>query len=196
MWWAIGIAAAVALVFIVVKFRSAKQQIELTTILRNHMSVSFRSMNIMDREIDGRVWSDPYLLGYAQGASNIVMMLFGKKLSTVQKGMIMINALKELVGDRYSEVSERIFSLSQKRDPEFTRGQGHGADVMALIFNQAGPELLADPEVQSAMRDAPAHRAVSDEIFGDSTKSTGPLADAGGVLMTTYMRRHKAEAGY
>ena len=196
MWWAVGILAAIAIVVVVVKFHSAKQQIELTTSLRNHMSVSFRSMNMMDREVDGRVWSDPYLLGYAQGSANIVMMLFGKKLSSVRKGMIMINALEGLVGDRYSEVSERMFSLFQKRDPEFMRGQDHGADVMALIFNQAGPELLADPEVQSAMRDAPAHRAVSRKVFGDSAKSTGPLADAGGVLMTTYMMRHKAEAGY
>jgi hypothetical protein len=60
------------------------------------------------------------------------------------------------------------------------------------MFNHAGPELLADVEVQAAMRDAPAVR----KIFGDEYKYTGPTADAGGVLMQTYMRRHKAEAGY
>lgn len=192
MWWAIGIVAAIAVLFVVVKFRSAKYQFELTAILRNHMFVSFRTMNIMEREIVGRVWTDPYLLGYAQGSANILLMLFGRKLSTAQKGMIIVDALRGLVGDRYSDVSERMLSMFEKRDPEFMRGQVHGADVMALIYNRAGPELLADPEVQAAMRDAPMAR----RLLGDSHANVGPLADAGGVLMHTYMARHKVEAGY
>ncbi len=84
--------------------------------------------------------------------------------------------------------------LRQSNNPDFMQGEGHGADVMALMFNQAGPELLADTEVQAALRDAPniAHTL---EGSGLSTYN-GPLADAGALLMQRYMDRHKVKAGY
>lgn len=194
MWWAVGIAIGIFAAILVSKFRTVHRQVELITIAKNHIYTSFRMLSLFEREIDPRVWHDPYLLGYAQGSIAMLLALFGSKLSTIRKGMVSVNALKDLTGDQYVEVSERMMRLRQSQDPAFTRGESNGADVMALVFNQAGPELLADPEVQAAMREAPATARV---LEGTGLYNyNGPLADAGATLLRRYMNRHRAEAGY
>ena len=194
MWWVIGIIGATLLYFIVGRFRAASQKNELATVLLNHLGLSFRMMNSnpLDRTIRPDVWSDTYLLGYAYGSAMMLFLLFGNEMQTSEKGMIQVDAFKELAGDKHGEALEKMVNLNGSGDPEFTRGSGHGSDVIALMFNQAGPELLADLEVQAALREAPQ----TIEMLGEVGKSAGPLADAGGVLLHTYMSRHKVEAGY
>lgn len=194
MWWLVGAAIVILAVVLISKFRTVHRQVEIIQIARNHLHVSFKMLNMFEPEIDKRVWNDPYLLGYAQGSIVMLLALFGSKLSTLRKGMVSVNAIKDLTGEQYREVSERMMRLRETQNSEFIRGEGHGADVVSLFFNQAGPELLADPEVQAAMREAPSVREVL-EGTGMHTNN-GPLADAGGVLMRTFMSRHKLEAGY
>lgn len=196
MWWVIGFGVFLLGTILISKFRTVHRQVELTTIARNHINMSFAMLNsdVFERGTNPRVWHDPYLLGYAQGTIAMLLALFGPKLSTLRKGMVSVNTMKDLAGDQYADVSERMMRLRKSKDPVFTRGESHGADVMALIFNQAGPELLADPEVQAALREAPA---TAEALKGSGLYSyNGPLADAGAALMARYMVRHKVDDGY
>lgn len=194
MWWIIGISVAIIALILILKLRTIHRQIELTNVCRDHIYMSFKLLNISDEGINPRVWSDPYLLGYAFGSTSIVLAFFGSKLPTVRKGMVSVNALHDLCGDRYAEVSDRMFRLHENLDPAFARGASDGGDVIALIFNQAGPELLADSEVQAAMREAPMTARALKGLGLYTYK--GPLADTGGALMRRLMNRHKTAAGY
>ncbi len=192
MWWAIGVGAAVVVIFLFAKLRAASHHVQLVNAAQNHLRVSFLQFNMFEREIDQRVWHDPYLLGYVQGSLALMIQFFGGKLSTVQKGMVTVNALKGLVGDRYGEVCDRMTTLHERRDPEFMRGMTHGSNVAILMANRPGPELLADPDVQQALREAPAAEKAMTAISGSIDS---PYGAAGAVLMRNYMKRHQREAG-
>jgi hypothetical protein len=102
-------------------------------------------------------------------------------------------ALGGQIGDRYGEVCERISTLHERGDPEFMRGMTHGSNVAILMANRPGPELLADPEVQAALREAPAAGRAMAEIFGPVDS---PYGAAGAVLMHDYMMSHKKVLGW
>ena len=148
----------------------------------------------MDRTVDERVWSDPYLLGYAQGSLALMMSFFGKGLSTQQNGMVTIRVLEGLAGERWRDVCEQIEVLNGSGDPEFTRGMTHGSNVAILMANRAGPELLAQPDVQNALRREPEQAALAAGILGPG--EVGQSNVAGAVLMQDYMERHRQKAGY
>jgi hypothetical protein len=198
MWWLIGIGVVVVGAFLFTRFRAASHQIQLTQAYRNHLWHSFQILRdpalMFDRGVDERVWSDPYLLGYAQGSLAIMTSAFGKRLSTEQKGMVFLRVLQDLVGERWKEVCDRIHLLSSRGDAEFARGMQHGADVAALMANRAGPALLADPDVQKALREAPDEARLTEALLGPT--DTGQSAVAGTILMRDYLERHKHEAGY
>jgi hypothetical protein len=198
MWWAIGIGVLVVIAFLAVKFRAASHQLQLIQAGRNHLWLSFQSLRepaqLLDRGVDGRVWSDPYLLGYAQGSLAIMTSAFGQRLSATQKGMVFVRVVQDLAGDRWQEVCERVDLLGSAQDPEFVRGMQNGSDVAILMANRAGPALLADPDVQRALRLAPEQARFSEAVFGPA--DTGQSAVAGTILMQDYMVRHKREAGY
>lgn len=152
------------------------------------------SDRLFDRMVDPRVWRDPYLLGYAQGSLAMMMAFFGKSLSTEQKGMVIIRVFEDMAGERWKDVCEDIEMLGRDRDPEFARGMQHGSDVAILMANRAGPGLLAEPDIQSALREAPAQARLYERLLGPI--ETGQSGVAGAVLMQEYMERHKLEAGY
>lgn len=198
MWWIVGIGALVVVAFVFTKFRAVSHQVQLTQAGRNHLWQSFHVLRdpalLLDRGVDERVWNDPYLLGYAQGSLAIMTSAFGQRLNTEQKGMVIVRVLQDLAGDRYKEVCEHIDLLNGRRDAEFMRGMQHGSDVAALMANRAGPALLADPDVQKALREAPAETRFAESVFGPA--DTGQSAVAGTILMRDHMERHKREAGY
>ena len=191
MWWAIGIVSAVFAFFLFSKFQAASRHLQLVSAAQNQLRVSFLRYNVLDRKIDDRVWHDPYLLGFAQGSIAILTALFGGKLSTVQRGMVTVDALKGLIGSEYGLVCERSTSLQASQDPEFKRGLDHGVKVALLMSNRPTPELLSDSDVQIALRNAPADAAFASAIFGDEKSDAGPYGAAGGALLTLYLDAHK-----
>lgn len=194
MWWAIGFVVAIFLLFLVSKFRAASHHLRLVTAAQNHLGLSLRMLSIFDREIDDRVWHDPYLLGFAQGTAAMLTQFYGGKLSTMQKGMVTVDTVKGLAGDEYGAVLDRISNFHEVCNPEFQRGMVESSNVAILMANKPGPDLLADPDVQISLRDAPAMIRASAEIFGAS--SGGPTEGAGAALLQIYMRRHKQTGGY
>lgn len=198
MWWLIGIGVVIAGSFLFVRMRTASHQVQIIQAGRNHLWQSFHVLRdpslLFDRGVDERVWTDPYLLGYAQGSLSIMTTAFGQRLNTEQKGMVIIRVLQDLAGERWREACERIETLNGRHDAEFMRGMGHGSDVATLMASRAGPALLADPDVQKALREAPEQARLAEAVFGPT--ETGQSAVAGTVLMKDHMQRHKLEAGY
>jgi hypothetical protein len=181
------------------KFRAVHQQVQLIQTIRNHLILSFRMLvtgpeRVFERKIDERVWNDPYLLGYAQGAIAIMTTAYGRGLTTTQQGMVSIRVLEDLAGANWKAVCERIEKLHTSGDPEFARGAGNGGDIVALIAGKAGPALLADPEVQHALREAPGRIELTKKLLGSA--DTSQYGAAGTLLMQRYMEQHARDAGY
>lgn len=198
MWWLIGVGALIVVWFLFMRVRVASHQIQLIQAGRTHLWQSFHHLRdpalLFDRGVDVRVWSDPYLLGYSQGSFAIMTAAFGQKLSTEQRGMVFVRVLQDLAGERWKEVCERIQALEESHDQDFARGMQHGSDVAALMANRAGPALLADPEVQWALQEAPEQASIAEALLGPV--DMGQTAVAGTLLMQYHMERHKLEAGY
>lgn len=199
MWWALGIFAVIVVAFVFSRFRTVHQQVQLIEAGRIHLFGTFRLLNagsdrMFDNKLDERVWRDPYLLGYAQGALGIMTHAYAPRLNTAQKGMVLLRVLEQLVGDNWRAVCSLIEEYHKKGDADFIRGAQHGADVAALISGRAGPALLADPEVQHALREAPGHIELTEAVLGSANKTQyGAAAE---VLMARYMEKHAREAGY
>lgn len=199
MWWAIGFGVLVIAVLIFVKLRTASNQVQLVNAARTHLWQSFRLLrptpdNLFEKRVDPAVWDDPYLLGYAQGSLSMMTTFYGKNLNTVQKGMVTLHVLKDLAPDYWEDACNNIEQLSHHRDPEFARGVTHGSNVTILMANRAGSGLLAEPEVQAALREAPSQAQLAERLLG--VKDNSQSSTAGAVLMQTYMRQHGLEAGY
>ena len=198
MWWIVGIGVLIALVWTFGKYRTATHQAQLIKAGRDHLWQSFRMLNVgsdrfFEAKVDERVWRDPYLLGYAQGSLAMMTTFFGKRLDTTQKGMVVVRVMQDMIGDGWQETCERIAKLNADRDVQFARGMSHGGDVLILMANRAGPNLLAEPDVQMALRKAPEQARLANAIFGST--DTGQSGAAGAVLMQEYMERHAREAG-
>lgn len=200
MWWLIGGGALIVAWFLFTRVRAASHQLQLIQAGRTHLWQSFHHLRdpalLFDRGVDDRVWSDPYLLGYSQGSFAIMTAAFGQALSVEQRGMVFVRVLQDLAGERWKEVCERIQSLEGLRDPEYVRGMQHGSDVAALMANRAGPALLADPDVQWALQEAPEEARIAEAVLGLGPVEAGQTAIAGTLLMQHHMERHKLEAGY
>jgi hypothetical protein len=198
MWWLVGFCAIAILIFLFSIVWASFLQARLVQDAVHLVSQSFRLLNgpdrFFDESIDDRVWRDPYLLGYVQGSLSILMAALGSRLTTVKKGWVVIKVLQQLVGKRWKDVNDRIVMLSGQHDAEFSRGLEHGADVSALIANRARPRLLAEPEVQEALRVAPDWIRAAEGVADSAQMSE--TAAAGAVLMKHYMERHRQEAGY
>lgn len=194
MWWAIGIGVTLVAIVFIARSRTSADQLDLTTAARNHLAASYRAMNILDRNIDERVWTDHYLLGFGQGSLAIMIQCLAANLTSEEKGYVILNAFRALDSDRYSEVCDRMSDFFARQDAEFMRGMMHGSNVVILMLGRPGSELLADLDVQSALRAAPAMGRMITGI--DGRAPAGPFAAAGAVLMHDYLDRHRTAAGY
>lgn len=199
MWWLIGLGVAALLYYLFARFRVASHQAQLVEAGRDHLWHSFRSLkrggpDFFEREIDERVWQDPYLLGYAQGSLAIMTEVYGRRLNTMQKGMVLVHVLRDMAGAPYQEICERLDTLNSRGNTEYKRGMVHGTNVAVLMADRAGPETLADPDVQKALRGAPEMERQAQSLLGPS--EMGQSGAAGALLMQTYMKRHQEKAGY
>lgn len=134
------------------------------------------------------VWDDEYLLGFAQSTIAFLNRFHGRVLSTEQKGLVMIETVRRLAGERYQQVCERMMLLMQSPTDKFSRGAEHGANVNALIGGLPTELVLSKPEVREAIAEAPEAMSMSAELFGASNQSE--YAAAGGLLMQRYMSKH------
>lgn len=197
-WWFVAVGVVVLAVWQWMKFRRFAQQEQFVQIGRNHLFVFFKYLSsaedFFSHKLNERVWHDPYLLGYSQGFLAILMETARLRLSTIEKGRFGQRVFQKLVGQESGVVLDRIWKLHSKEDADFLRGMGHGADVSALISGHAGANLLADPKVQKALRDAPASMELTRGIVEEA--DLGQTGAAGMELAQTYMREHKLVAGY
>jgi hypothetical protein len=191
MWWAVGVAIFALIVFLSVRMRANYRHLQLVTAAQNQLRMSFFRYSFGERDIDPGVWRDPYLLGYAVGTISIMVTVYGGKLTTEQRGMITLDTIKGVAGIRYSGVLDEIARLQNSDDPEFTLGADHGIKVSSLMANIPTATLLADPDVQAAMRQVPAAERVAAELSGRPDVS--PYAMAGGMLMQSYMSAHSLD---
>jgi hypothetical protein len=188
MWWVIGIAVAGLVAFLAVKFQAHKRHVELVTAAQSQLRMSFWRYSFDAREIDPRVWRDAYLLGYATGTISIMVKVYGGKLTQLQRGMVTVDTFKGVVGNAYGLVLEEISRLQAADDPEFGLGADHGMNVSILMANIPTATLLADPDVQAAMREVPAAERATAQGTGETNVT--PYAMAGGMLMRRYMSDH------
>jgi len=135
------------------------------------------------------------LLGYAYSSLAVIIAAFGSpKFTFAQCGMVIVNVVKSLVGEGYRDVVNRMNALREGGNAEFERGAKDGSTVAILMCDRPGPGLLAEPEVQAALREVPGEQETITSVLG--SKDTGQFVTAGGILMRNYMRRHKEKAGY
>ena len=137
--------------------------------------------------IDPNLWSNRYLLGFAQGTLMILTHFFGSGLTTEQRGMVTVDTFKGLVGPQYAVVCGAISELHECADPDFKLGVVEGANVAILMSNRPSAELLANPDVQAALRDAPLLGKLSTQVLGSS--SMQGTSSAGAALMHIYIQR-------
>ena len=190
MAWVIGIVIALLGIVIVRKFLRVRAQLQLIEACKQHIWFAYRMLKPFDKEFDPKAWADPYLLGYTQGYSSLLTNFAAPNLPTVDRGMIAVRTMQDLVGEDYSRVLSEIEKLSQLDDQSFLLGMEHGSNVAILMSDRAGPDLLADKEVQAALSQAPSDIAMTEAVFGKAGPS-GQTSAAGGTLMRNYLSAHR-----
>jgi hypothetical protein len=200
MWWVVGLVAALILLLIIKRGRKMAAHRALVVTAQNQIRTSFFMLTHelpSSAELNPRFWDDEYLLGYAQGSVALMTKFFGNNLSTEEKGLVFVDAIRGLAPSRWQEVCERVAALANWREPNFARGFEHAGNVIGLSLNRLRPEVLTEPDIQAALADAPATERLARQIFGpDEVKGDTPFSSAAVSLMTTYMDRHRKLAGY
>ncbi|MFU7528683.1 hypothetical protein [Qipengyuania sp. ASV99] len=179
------------LFFIVRKFFKIRMQLQIQEAIKQHVWFAYRMLKPFDTEINPRIWKDRYFLGYIQGYEAFLIKFSAPNLSPVEKGSIGVRAMQELVPDNFSDVLELVSDLYVSKSPAFMRGMQHGGDVAILMSDKAGPELLADADVQSVLREAPSASELSSTLGMDAP--VGQTATAGGLLMQLHLSRHREQ---
>ncbi|MBO0749002.1 MAG: hypothetical protein J2O44_01035 [Porphyrobacter sp.] len=189
MWIIIG-AILIALMVIAARwFLKATAAIKLNQAVKEQIWINYKLMFPYATEMDAEIWSDSYFLGYIQGESALMSTIYGRGLSTMRRGMVLIEAIKDFYRGDYREICQRIEDLNSTKNPAFIQGAEHGANVAILMADKAGPALLAEPEVQIALKEAPAQQDLYEKLFGQRPR--GQTQTAGTILMTNYMHAHR-----
>lgn len=198
MWWIIGAVVAIAVVLLVKRGRTQNAHHALVIASQNQIrcTLAHFSNSFPPTDYDSRVWQDEYLLGYLNGAISLVVKLVGGPMTTEQKGLVFVDALRGIIPNDWQEVCRRVSNLASANHPEFRRGGEDGMNVVALSMNRLRPEVMVEPDIQAALLDAPQAERLAKQIFGPEEATGGPYAAASGSLMLTYMRRHRIDAGY
>ena len=93
-------------------------------------------------------WRDPYVAGflvYVMGT--MINLTSGGKLSTENRGAVLINTLKE-VGGYSPDFMDRVAAYSQARNPDFMLGGRNGETVVTYVLNLH--PMPGDPDVARA----------------------------------------------
>jgi hypothetical protein len=169
MWWILGVVAVLGVILVWRRGRklAAHQALVLTS--QNQIRSSFFMLTHdlpSSSGLDPRLWDDSYLLGYAQGSVALMTKFFGGDMTTEQKGLVFVDAVRGLAPSQWQAICERVAALAQSREPNFSRGFEHAGNVIGLSLNRLRPEVLTEPDIQAALADAPATERLAKQIFG------------------------------
>lgn len=93
-------------------------------------------------------WRDPYVVGFLVYVMGAMMNLTsGGKLSTQDRGTVLIATLKE-VGGYSPDFMDRVALFSEARDPDFMLGGRNAETVVTYVMNLH--PMPGDPDVARA----------------------------------------------
>lgn len=115
-----------------------------------------------DQAFDERIWKDAYVLGLIGGSISVqTHPITGRKLSTTDKGFVVLNAMRSLGAPQ--EASDLGLALAQSHDPDYARGYDDGVVTFLLMANAVKPEAYNEPEIVAAKEFVPAMRRLNAE---------------------------------
>ena len=190
MWWIIGALVLVALLFILTLGARRANHQALVDAAQGHVRASLMAAGLYWTEADGRVWQDPYLLGYIQGTAGLTAKFFGGTMTTEQNGMVIVETLRGLNPENWRDVCTRVEHLTAEQNPEFQRGFIDAGNVFGLMAGKLRPEVMAEPDIQEALATVPQAEALHSAVFGAAEAKSYPYATAASNLMVMYMHRH------
>lgn len=129
------------------------------------------------RQFDPRIWSDPYVLGLIQGSiAAQTMPITGRKLSTTDKGFVMLNAMRALGAHQLA--IELSLNLAQAHDAEFMRGYDQAITTFLLMAGALKEDHYDEPDVVAAKAAVPSVRRASAFLNSEPRHPDEELASA------------------
>ena len=148
--------------------------------------------DMFDRSFDRRIWSDPYVLGLIHGSLGAqTLPLTGRKLSTTDKGFVVLNAMRSLGASQAA--IDLAMSLAESKDPDFGRGYDHALVTFFLMAGALKKEMYSEPDIVAAKEAVPTFRKAT--AFMNSLESRDPDQELASAYVYLKVREHK-EAYY
>ncbi len=117
---------------------------------------------IEDRDFDKRIWKDPYVLGLIGGSISVqTLPITGRKLSTTDKGFVVLNAMRSLGATQ--EACDLGLKLAENGDLEYGRGYDDGAVTFFIMAGVLKPEAHDEPDIVAAREFIPVMRKLNRE---------------------------------
>lgn len=148
--------------------------------------------NFWDRTFDERIWEDPYVLGIIGGSISVqTLPITGRKLSTTDKGYVVLNAMRSLGAPQ--EAIDLGLRLAENGHPDYARGYDDGVVTSFIMAGALKPEARDEPDIVAAREYISVMRRLNREASLAGITQSAPNEDQELALAYIFLkvRDHK-----